>query len=164
MVKIKRILIVIYSTLYEKEDYKMKISEIMTKDVVSLSVDDSVKHAAELMKEHNIGSLPVNTGEKVVGIITDRDIILRCVAEGKDLKIQKVREIMTTNPVVANENLNVDDAARIMSERQIRRLPVVENNTLVGMVSLGDLAVEPKLRGEATDALSEISIPSIHNI
>ncbi|MBU3191105.1 CBS domain-containing protein [Clostridium bowmanii] len=142
----------------------MKISEIMTKDVVSLSVDDTVKHAAELMKEHNIGSLPVNTGEKVVGIITDRDIILRCVAEGKDLKVQKVREIMTTNPVVANENLNVDDAARIMSERQIRRLPVIENNTLVGMVSLGDLAVEPKLRGEAAGVLSEISIPSIHNI
>ncbi|MGV8983239.1 CBS domain-containing protein [Clostridium sp.] len=142
----------------------MKISEIMTKDVVSLSVDDTVKHAAELMKEHNIGSIPVNTEEKVVGIVTDRDIILRCVAEGKDLKTQKVREIMTTNPVVANENLNVDDAARIMSERQIRRLPVVENNTLVGMVSLGDLAVEPNLRGEAENALSEISIPSIHNI
>jgi CBS domain-containing protein len=164
MVKIRRLLIVIYYEKVNKEDYKMKISEIMTKDVVSLSVDDTVKHAAELMKEHNIGSLPVNTGEKVVGIVTDRDIILRCVAEGKDLKIQKVREIMTTNPVVANESLNVDDAARIMSERQIRRLPVVENNTLVGMVSLGDLAVEPNLKGEATEALSEISIPSIHNI
>ncbi|MGH4137237.1 CBS domain-containing protein [Clostridium sp.] len=142
----------------------MKISEIMTKDVVCLSVEDTVKHAAELMKEHNIGSLPVSTEEKVVGIVTDRDIILRCVAEGKDLKVQKVREIMTTNPVVANESLSVDDAARIMSERQIRRLPVVENNTLVGMVALGDLAVEPNLRGEAENALSQISIPSIHNI
>ena len=142
----------------------MKISEIMTKDVVVLSVDDTVKHAAELMREHNIGAIPVNTGEKVVGILTDRDIILRSAAEGMDLKVQRVREIMTTNPVLANKDLSVDEAARIMSERQIRRLPIVENNTLVGMVSLGDLAVEPNLRGEAESVLSEISIPSIHNI
>ena len=142
----------------------MKISEIMTKDVISLSVDDTAQHAAELMKEHNIGSIPVNTEERVVGIVTDRDIIMRCVAEGKDIKMQKVRDIMTSNPVVGNQNINVEDAARIMSERQIRRLPIVENNQLVGMVSLGDLAVEPKLQVEAAEALSEISIPSTHNI
>ena len=142
----------------------MKISEIMTKDVISLSVDDTVEHAAKLMKQHNIGSIPVNTKEKIVGIVTDRDIILRCVAEGKDLKTQVVREIMTSNPVVGDENINVDDAARIMSERQIRRLPIVENNALVGMVSLGDLAVDPNLVQQATVALSEISIPCIPNI
>lgn len=142
----------------------MKISEIMTKDVISLSVDDTAEHAAELMKEHNIGSIPVSTEERVVGIVTDRDIVLRCVAEGKDIKMQKVRDIMTSNPVVGNQNIDVDDAARIMSERQIRRLPIVENNQLVGMVSLGDLAVEPKLQVEAGEALSEISIPSAHNI
>lgn len=139
----------------------MKISEIMTKDVISLSVDDTVEHAAKLMKDHDIGSIPVNTNEKIVGIITDRDIILRSVAEGKDLKMQKVRDIMTSNPVVGDENINVDDAARIMSERQIRRLPIVNNNTLVGMVSLGDLAVEPNLEDQAKEALSEISIPCI---
>ena len=142
----------------------MKISEIMTKDVISLSVDDTVEHAAKLMKEHNIGSIPVNTNEKIVGIITDRDIILRCAAEGKDIKTQKVREIMTSNPVVGDENINVDDAARIMSERQIRRLPIVGNNALVGMVSLGDLAVDPNLRQQATGALSEISIPCTPNM
>lgn len=142
----------------------MKISEIMTKDVISLSVDDTVEHAAELMKEHNIGSIPVNTEEKVVGIVTDRDIILRCVAEGKDIKMQKVRDIMTSNPVVGEENIDVNDAARIMSERQIRRLPIVSNDQLVGMVSLGDLAVEPKIQVEAGEALSEISTPCTHNI
>jgi len=142
----------------------MKISEIMTKDVISLSVYDTVEHAAEIMKEHNIGSIPVNTEERVVGIVTDRDIILRCIAEGKDIKMQKVRDIMTSNPVVGDENINVDDAARIMSERQIRRLPITANNQLVGIVSLGDLAIEPSLRGEATEALSEISIPCTHNI
>jgi len=122
-----------------------------------------VDYAAQLMKTHNIGSIPVNTNGKIVGIVTDRDIILRCVAEGKDLK-QKVREIMTSNPVTGDEDLNVNDAARIMSERQIRRLPIVSNNSLVGMVSLGDLAVEPNLKQEATDALSEISIPCTPNI
>lgn len=142
----------------------MKISEIMSKEVISLSVDDTVEHAALLMKDHNIGSIPVNTNEKIVGIVTDRDIILRGVAEGKDLKMQKVREIMTSNPVVGNENLNVEDAARIMSERQIRRLPIVNNNSLVGIVSLGDIAVEPNLKEQASGALSEISIPCIPDI
>lgn len=142
----------------------MKISEIMTKDVISLSVDDTVEHAAKLMKEHNIGSIPVNTNEKIVGIVTDRDIILRCVAEGKDLKTQKVREMMTSNPVVGDENITADDATRIMSERQIRRLPIVGNDALVGMVSLGDIAVDPNLRQQATGALSEISIPCTPNM
>lgn len=140
----------------------MKISEIMTKDVISLSVEDTVEHAAILMKEHNIGSIPVRSSQKIVGIVTDRDIIMRSAAEGSDIKTQKVRDIMTSNPVLGDQNINVDDAARIMSERQIRRLPIVSNNELVGMVSLGDLAVEPNLHKEASDALSEISIPCTH--
>ncbi|MBU3179603.1 CBS domain-containing protein [Clostridium psychrophilum] len=143
----------------------MKVSEIMTKDVISLSVDDSIKHAAELMKEYNIGSIPVNADDRgIVGIITDRDIILRCVAEDKDIKIQNVRSIMTTNPVVGDENINVCDAARIMSERQIRRLPITSNNQLVGIVTLGDLALEPNLQDEAEKALSEISETCAHSI
>lgn len=141
----------------------MKISEIMTKEVISLSVDDTVERAAQLMKEYNIGSIPVNTeGRGVVGIVTDRDIILRCVAEGKNIKAQKIREIMTSNPVVGDENINVNDATRIMSERQIRRLPIISNDKLIGIVSLGDLALEPNLKQETTDVLGEISIPSTH--
>jgi len=141
----------------------MKISEIMTKEVISLSVDDTVERAAQLMKEYNIGSIPVNTeGRGVVGIVTDRDIILRCVAEGKNIKGQKIREIMTSNPVVGDENINVNDATRIMSERQIRRLPIISNDKLIGIVSLGDLALEPNLKQETTDVLGEISIPSSH--
>lgn len=142
----------------------MKVSEIMTKDVISLSVDDTAQHAAELMKAHNIGSIPVNTKDKVIGIVTDRDIILRCVAEGKDVKIQKVRDIMTSNPVLGDQNMNVNDAARIMSERQIRRIPITTKDQLVGMVSLGDVALEPNLHEEASDALSDISIPCKQNI
>ena len=138
----------------------MKISEIMTKEVISLSADDTIEHAAQIMKEYNVGSVPVNSeGRGVVGIITDRDIILRCVAEGKNIKVQKIREIMTSNPVVSDENISVNDATRIMGERQIRRLPITSNNELVGMVSLGDLALEPNLKQETTDVLGEISIP-----
>jgi CBS domain-containing protein len=142
----------------------MKISEIMSKDVISLYVEDTVEHAAMLMREHNIGSIPVRSEDKVVGIVTDRDIIMRCVAEGSDMKMQNVREIMTSNPVLGDVNINTDDAARIMSERQIRRLPIVSNNELVGMISLGDFAVEPNLHKEASEALSEICVPSTHNI
>ncbi|MBU3154319.1 CBS domain-containing protein [Clostridium estertheticum] len=141
----------------------MKISEIMTKEVISLSVDDTVERAAQIMREYNIGSIPVNTeGRGVVGIITDRDIILRCVAEGKDTKIQNIREIMTSNPVVGDENIDVNDATRIMGERQIRRLPITSNSELIGIVSLGDLALEPNLKQETTDVLGEISIPCSH--
>jgi len=142
----------------------MKVFEIMTKEVISLSADDTAEHAARLMHEHNIGSIPVNTKEKVIGIVTDRDIILRCIAKGIDIKSQKVRDIMTSNPVVVDENINVEDATRIMSERQIRRLPITSSNQLIGIVTLGDLALEPNLRKDATEALSEISIPCTHNI
>lgn len=143
----------------------MKVSEIMTKDVISLSVDDTVERAAELMKEYNIGSIPVKAEDGgVVGIVTDRDVTIRCAAEGKDIKTQKVRGIMSSNPVMVDQNIDVNEASRIMSERQIRRIPITSSNNLVGMISLGDLALEPDLREETTQALGEISIPSSHNI
>ena len=138
----------------------MKVKELMTKDVATLNADDSVEHAAQLMKEYNIGAIPVCSGEKVIGIITDRDITLRSVAEGENVANQKVRDIMSSNPVLVNADMDVHDAARIMSERQIRRIPVVENNNLVGIVSLGDLAVESILKDNAGEALSDISEPS----
>ncbi len=139
----------------------MKISDVMTKTVANLNVEDTVKRAAELMKEHNIGSIPVCRDEKVVGIITDRDIAVRTVADGKDSLEQKVKDVMSSNPVVGKPEMDIHDAARIMSERQIRRLPIVENNNLVGIVALGDLAVENILVDDAGRALSEISSPSI---
>jgi CBS domain-containing protein len=139
----------------------MKISDVMTKTVASLNAEDTVKRAAELMKEHNIGSIPVCRDEKVVGIITDRDIAVRTVADGKNSLEQKVKDIMSSNPVVGKPEMDIHDAARIMSERQIRRLPIVENNNLVGIVALGDLAVENILVDDAGRALSEISSPSV---
>ncbi|WP_125153398.1 CBS domain-containing protein [Clostridium rectalis] len=142
----------------------MKIKDVMTKSVASLNGQDTVEHAAQLMKEHNIGSLPVCDGEKVIGIITDRDIAIRSAAEGENVQKQTVRDIMTSNPVTIKSDMDVHEAARIMSERQIRRLPVVENNNISGMVSLGDISVEPNLCDNAGEALSSISEPSSPNI
>jgi len=140
----------------------MKISDIMTKDVAKLNVNDTVKRAAELMKQYNVGSIPVCCDEKVVGIITDRDITLRSIAENKNIQVQTVREVMTSNPVVGKLEMEAHEAIRLMSERKIRRLPIVENNNLVGIVSLGDLAVEPKLTDNAGVALGSISEISAH--
>ena len=138
----------------------MKIKDVMTKDVSSLHVDDTVIKAAEIMKEQNVGSVPVCDSNRVVGMITDRDIALRTVASGKNPDEQSVRDVMSTNPVVGQPEMDVLDAAKIMGERQIRRLPVIEKNGLVGIVSLGDLAIEPSLENEASEALTDISEPS----
>ncbi|SHK03593.1 CBS domain-containing protein [Clostridium amylolyticum] len=141
----------------------MRVKDVMTNDVASLKPEDSIERAAELMKEFNIGSLPVCEGKKVIGIVTDRDIALRAVAEGKDNRNQTVKDVMSSNPVVIDSQADVKEAAKLMSDNQIRRIPIVEANSLVGMVSLGDIAVEPHLEDNAQDALKDISEPSIPN-
>ena len=135
----------------------MKVKDLMTSSVVSLNSNDSTKKAAELMKEHNIGSVPVCQDGKVIGIVTDRDIALRTVGDGKDAKTVTVRDIMSSNPVLGTPDMSIDEASRIMSDRQIRRLPVVDNNNLVGILALGDIAVQPRLNENAERALSSIS-------
>lgn len=127
----------------------------MSNDIVSLHSEDSVKKAAQLMKQHDIGSIPVCSGNHVVGIVTDRDITLRSVASGQTT--QKVGDIMTSNPVFGKPDMDVHDAARIMSEKQIRRLPIVEGGSLVGMLALKDISVEPDLQDNAEKALRNIS-------
>jgi len=138
----------------------VKLKEIMSKEIASLSSDDSIKKAAQLMKQYNIGSLPVCEQESVVGIVTDRDITLRSVAAGQNSNQQTVSEIMTANPVVGTSDMDVHEAVQLMGEKQIRRLPVVDNNSLVGFVSLGDISVEPKLQDNAEQALKNISQPT----
>lgn len=135
----------------------MKLKEIMSRDIASLSSDDTIERAAQLMKQHNVGSIPICSQNRVVGIVTDRDITLRSVASGQNSMNHKISEIMTSNPVVGNPDMDVHEATRIMSEKQIRRLPVVENNRLVGIVALGDISVEPTLQDNAEMALKNIS-------
>jgi CBS domain-containing protein len=137
----------------------MKVRDIMTKSVASLRSDDSIEHAAQLMKQYNCGSLPVCTQDKLIGIVTDRDIAVRSVASGEASSHKRVGDIMTRDVVFASPETDVDDAARLMSDRQIRRLPVVENNSLIGIVALGDISLEPSCQECAEDALKNISMP-----
>lgn len=137
----------------------MKLKDIMSVNVAKVDSNDSIEKAAQLMKQHNVGSIPVCKNNSVVGIVTDRDIAIRSVANGQSSE-QTVNEVMTQNPITGSPDMDVHEAARVMGQKQIRRLPIVDNNSLVGMVSLGDISIEPKLQDNAEQALSSISKPT----
>jgi CBS domain-containing protein len=141
----------------------MLVKDIMSKDIVSLNSKDSIERAAQMMKQFDVGSIPVCDSEKLVGIITDRDITLNCVASGANANQQKICDVMTSNPVTGRPDMDVHDAAKIMSEQQIRRLPITQNDNLVGIVSLGDISLEPNLQDNAEAALKNISEPGTNN-
>src|SRR5262249_28730229 len=109
------------------------------------------------MKEEDTGAIPVLDEDELVGIITDRDIVVRCIAEGKDATETNVEDILSEDLVTIEPDADVEEAARLMSERQIRRLPVVEDGMLVGVVSLGDIAVKEVDEEPATEALEGVS-------
>lgn len=141
----------------------MLVKDIMSTDIVSLNSKDSTERAAQMMKQFDVGSIPVCNEEKLVGIITDRDITLNSVAVGANASQQKICDVMTPNPVTGSPSMDIHDAAKIMSKEQIRRLPIVENNNLVGIVSLGDISTEPTLQDNAEEALKNISTPGTNN-
>jgi len=120
----------------------MKLSEIMTREVVILQPDDSLQSAAKKMRDHDIGFLPVCDGETLLGVLSDRDITIRALADGMDVNIMLGRDLMTAPAIYCFEDQDVSEAARIMEENQIRRLVVVsrDDKRLVGVISLGDLA------------------------
>jgi len=120
----------------------MKLREIMTRDVVVMQPDDSLQSAAKKMRERNIGFLPVCDGENLIGVISDRDITIRALADGMDVNIMLGRDLMTSPAIFCFDDQDVNEAAQIMEENQIRRLVVLsrDENRLVGVVSLGDLA------------------------
>ncbi len=118
----------------------MKVSEIMTRDVRLLSPDQTIREAASLMADVDVGSLPVGDNDRLVGIITDRDIVIRAVAQGKSADT-KVAEVMSKEMLYCFDTDEIDDVARNMGKAQVRRLPVLNSDKrLVGIVSLGDLA------------------------
>ncbi len=137
-----------------------KIRDLMTEQVAFVTPDTLVTEAAQLMQKHNIGVLPVCEGQNVVGILTDRDIVVRNVAHQQDPSVTPVRNIMTTQVESVSPDTTLNRAAEIMAEKQVRRLPVLENNQLVGIVSLGDLATQAKYDVELARTLGEISVPS----
>jgi CBS domain-containing protein len=138
----------------------MRVKEIMTKDVAYINPMSTVVEAAQLMQKHNVGSIPVCDNSGVIGIVTDRDIVVRNVAHGKSPENTQVKDVMTTKVATATLDMDVDEVSRLMAQSQIRRIPVVENNMLVGMVALGDMATDKRFDTEASEALTEISKPS----
>lgn len=136
----------------------MKIRDVMTDSVIRINPEESVSVAARTLAHYNIGALPVCGGDgRVCGLVTDRDIVTRCLASGRNPANTTVRDVMTRSVVTLAPDAEVTDAAEIMGRQQIRRLPVLENGRLCGMVSLGDLAVRHETGGNAESALSEIS-------
>jgi CBS domain-containing protein len=138
----------------------MKIKDIMTNNVVSVKLETPITEVTKIIKDNNVGSVPVCDGQRVVGIVTDRDIVLRGIAMDKDINTLKAKDVMTAKVTTVDSNSDVNSASNIMAEKQIRRLPVVDGNNLVGIVSIGDIAVRNSLQDDAGDALSDISKPS----
>jgi CBS domain-containing protein len=135
----------------------MQVKEIMTKNVQVVHSDTDLQEVASLMRDLNIGILPVAEGQRITGILTDRDIVVRSMAKGMDPKSTKVEDVASTNVAWCFEDDDIKDALQKMKERQIRRLPVVnQENELVGIVSLSDVAVEHS-EGMAGETLEEIS-------
>lgn len=125
----------------QKEPYlSLKIQDIMIKEVVTLDENATVKEAAKIMNRFEIGSLIIVGKGKAVGIVTERDLLKRVVAEARDANITKVKEIMTTPLVVVEPNMDLEKAVRQMFQMKIKKLPVVEGKRLVGLVSLTDIA------------------------
>lgn len=135
-----------------------KVSEIMTHDVVTVTPEDNVYEVAVKMKQHGTGFIPVveKGGDKLIGVITDRDLVVRGIAE-KHPGSTGVEAVMTKGIKTASPDTSVDAAAELMAEQQIRRLPVTEGDRLIGIVSIGDLAVRNIFADNAGEALAEIS-------
>lgn len=136
----------------------MKLRELMTKSPIRLHPDENAAVAARAFQRYNIGAVPVcGSDGRICGILTDRDLVTRCLAAGKDPRYTKIRDMMTTQLVTAPPDMDASDAAALMGRAQVRRLPVLENGRLCGIVSLGDLAVSRETGDEAADALTQIS-------
>lgn len=134
----------------------MKISDVMTPNPKTVKPSDSIQTAASIMRDEDAGAVPVVDGGRVVGMVTDRDIVIRAVADGDFAA--KISDIVSDDVITATPDMSTADAAELMGEHQIRRLPVVdEADALVGIVSLGDLAVKENRDSRMGETLENIS-------
>ena len=136
----------------------MKLRELMTQNVIRIHPEEPVAVAARTLTQYNIGALPVcGRDGQLYGMVTDRDLVIRCMAAGRNPASMKVGEVMSGQVVSAGPEMDAAVAAHLMGRQRVRRLPVVENGKLCGMVSLGDLASCEENVMDAADALMEIS-------
>ena len=139
----------------------MQVAEIMTRDPEVVTSDFILKDAALKMQQLDVGLLPIRDGDRLVGMLTDRDITLRATAEGRDPTKTQVREVMTPEVVYCFEDQDVSEAAKLMQEKQIRRLPILNREKrLVGIVSLGDVAVHSSAEKIVSETIKGVSEPS----
>ena len=138
----------------------MQLKDVMTPGVEVIAPEASIYEAAQKMRHRDVGPLPVCDRERLIGMLTDRDITVRAVAAGRDPLTTLVRDVMTPDVVYGFDDQDVQDAARLMAQYQIRRLPVLNRNKqLVGMVALGDLAVHPGTQPVTAEVLEQVSEP-----
>ena len=136
----------------------MTVSEIMTGKAIFIDKDEPITAAARLLKRYNIGALPVCASNgRLCGVVTDRDLVIRCVAAGKDPGKTTVGQVMTGQVTSVEGDMDVSVAAHLMGRQQIRRLPVTEKGRLCGMISLGDMALRDDTAMDAADALGDIA-------
>lgn len=138
------------------------VADVMTRGVRTMAPTDTVVRAAQAMDELNVGVIPVCDGQKLVGMVTDRDIVVRGVAQEQDPKMLKLADVMSTNVRCAREDDDVDEVLNEMADTQIRRMPVVDGQQqLVGIITLGDIAAKGgEDDDEVGESLSEISTPA----
>ncbi|RTE03970.1 CBS domain-containing protein [Paenibacillus whitsoniae] len=132
------------------------VKDIMSTDCVTVTLQDNIYEIAVKMKEHDIGFVAVVDGKKLIGVVTDRDLVVRGYAE-KHSGSTAVEQVISKDVATISPDTSIDEAAKIMAKEQIRRLPVVQNGELVGVVAIGDLAVRGIFEDEAGEALSKIS-------
>ncbi|MBH0172946.1 CBS domain-containing protein [Fictibacillus sp. 23RED33] len=133
-----------------------KVSDIMTRNVDYVTPQDNVYEVAVKMKQDNVGVIPVCENDQIIGVITDRDIVVRGVAE-KRPGSTKVSDVMSDNLFTGSADMTVEEAAELMADKQVRILPIVENNKLVGIISLGDLSLAKESDSAAGHTLSQVS-------
>ena len=142
----------------------MKVREVMMRPVICTEPGQSVEAAAKILRRYNVGALPVCTSEGMLcGMLTDRDLVVRCLAQGKTPARTAVREIMTRQVICASPNMEVSVAAHLMGRQRVRRLPVVEGGRVEGLLSLDLLAASEQNAYDAADALGEISAYFLEN-
>jgi CBS domain-containing protein len=136
----------------------MKVRDVMTGEVVRIHPEETVEVAARALAHYNIGALPV-CGEdgSICGLVTDRDLVTRCVATNRSPATTRVRDVMTSQVLSVQPDMDAGVAAHLMGRQQVRRLPVVDNGKVCGMLSLGDLASRDESAMDAADALSDIT-------
>lgn len=143
----------------------MKVQDIMTRDPICVTPDANVREAAKVMKDENVGVVPVvesNDSRRLIGLVTDRDIAIRCVADGRDGSTCRVRDVMSSDDLMtANADDEIDKVMRSMGREQVRRIPIVdERGALLGIVSQADLARKARDEAAVEDTVEEISRPS----